>query len=287
MEQSDELPSLPEIYIKVSELLDSEYSTAHEIGDAVKTDPSLTARVLKMVNSAYFGLPNQVSSLPQAVNLLGRRQLKSILMSLVLAGVFKDIDLARFSLRDFWEHSVKTAIIARQLAMQNAHILDHEAFFTAGLLHDIGRLVMAKAHPDAVAEIDRMASEQGISLVKAEAKHLGVTHIDLGAALMNKWNMPSMLVQCLMKHHSSEHDGARAVDTSIVYLANCLSSYTPSEEEEGDELEEFLSGVANWQQSKCTLEQVQIACQLADEQWLGVMQYLGMIDMEIDDIALD
>ena len=281
LEQSNELPSLPEIYIKVTELLESEYSTAHEIGDAVQTDPSLTAKILKMVNSAYFGLPNQVSSVSQAVNLLGRQQLQNILMSTVLAGVFKDIDLARFSLRDFWQHSIKTAIIARHLAMQNAYILDHEAFFTAGLLHDIGRLVLARAAPDEVYEVARQVKEEGADAVQLESQMLGVTHVELGAVLMDKWNMPTMLTQCVIKHHDTEHEGVRTVDTSIVYLANRLSHFVPSEDEEGTQ--EILDTLPSWQLTKCTVDQVHVACQLADEQWLGVMESLGMIDMEIND----
>jgi len=281
LEQSNELPSLPEIYIKVSELLESDDSSARDIGEAVQTDTSLTARILKMVNSAYFGLPNQVTSVAQAISLLGRQQLKEILMGSILGGVFGDLKIAGFPMQDFWRHSIKTAIISRHLAMQNAKIIDHEAFFTAGLLHDIGRLVIAKVAPESIFEIDELANTGDLDIVQLEAEKLGVTHVEVGGVLMKKWNMPSLLTQCVLKHHEVEHVGPFAIDTSIVYLANQLSQHDLVADEE--ELETLLSTIQNWQQTGCTQEQIYSACQLADEQAYTVMESLGMVDLEISD----
>jgi putative nucleotidyltransferase with HDIG domain len=283
LQQSDELPSLPEIYIKVSDLLEDEESTSKEIGQAVQTDPSLTARILKLINSAYYGMPRQVTSVAQAVSLLGRLQLKQILLGTLLAGVFNDMQIRNFSMMNFWRHSIKTAIIARHLAMQNVNIIDHEAFFTAGLLHDIGRLVMAKAAPDELAEIDRQVRNGG-DVIKLEAELLGLTHVDVGGALMLKWDMPAVITQCVLKHHCIEHEGEHAIPTSIVYLANKLSEKPVVETEK--EMQGLLSGIRNWKRSENTLDQILIACQLADQQWAEVMESLGMVDMEIaDDFA--
>ena len=276
LEESNELPPLPEIYVRVSELLESDNTNVHQIGEAVQTDPSLTARVLKMINSAYYGLSNPVTSIAQAISLLGRQQIKQILMGSVLAGVFNDLNVDSFPLHEFWQHSIKTAIIARHLAMQNVHVIDHEAFFTAGLLHDIGRLVIAQVAADELADIDERVKTDGIDVVQAEAEMLGVSHIDVGSALMRKWGMPSLLTQCLVKHHDTEHIGPFAVDTSIVYLANQLSQYDLTDDEEG--MQEKLLTIPNWQITDCTSEQVKIACCLADDQWYEVMDSLGMVD---------
>lgn len=276
IEQSKELPPLPEIYIRVSELLESDTANAQEVGEAVQTDPSLTARVLKMINSAYYGLPHQVTSISQAISLLGRQQIKHILMGSVLAGVFKDINIEGFPLQEFWEHSIKTAIIARHLAMQNIHVIDHEAFFTAGLLHDIGRLVIAQVAADKLAEIDQLVAVSGVDIVETESDKLGVTHVEVGAALMRKWNMPSLLTQCVVKHHDTVHLGPFALDTSIVYLANQLSHHELVETEE--EMQAILSGIQNWQDTDCTAEQIEIACHLADNQWMDVLESLGMAE---------
>ncbi len=272
--QSNALPSLPEIYTKVSALIESEDASSQDIGDAIQTDPSLTASILKMINSAFYGLASEVTSVPQAISLLGRRQLKQVMLSSVLSSVFPEIDSAKFSMHDFWEHSIKTAIIARHLAMQNASIIDHEAFFTAGLLHDIGRLVIATVAPDELAQVMQIAHDEKRDVVEVEAEIFGVSHIDVGARLMKDWCMPSLLVQCLVKHHDEEHIGPFSIDTSIVYLANRLSQQAPVYEEE--DMQALLDDIVNWQKTECTLEQVHIACRLADEQWLDVMLSLGM-----------
>jgi putative nucleotidyltransferase with HDIG domain len=281
LEQSEELPSLPEIYLRITELLESDVASAHDIGAAVQTDLSLTARILKLINSAYYGLPHQVTSVPQAVTLLGRQQLQQILMTSVLSGVFNGIDIDRFPLRDFWRHSTKTGIIARHLAMQNASILDHEAFFTAGLLHDIGWLVIAKLEPAAYAEVNEAATAEGRDPVLVEDEQLGMTHVDVGVMLMKKWNMPSLITQCIKKHHGIVHDGPLGIETAIVYLANRLSHYPLKVDEE--EMQLRLSNIPRWEQAKCPLYQITVACETAEEQWREVMESLGMEDLEITD----
>ncbi len=287
LKQAGELPSLPEVYIRVTELLETENSTGVKIGEAVQTDPALTARILKLINSAFYGLQNPVTSIPQAVTLLGREQLKQVMLGSVLSSVFKDFDITAFPLRDFWQHCIKTAIIARQLAMQNARVIDHEAFFTAGLLHDIGWLVIAKVNPGSFELITGLARAENRAVIEVEREKLGVTHVDIGVALLEKWAIPGVIAECVRKHHDTDHVGPYEIETSIVYLANQLSrldlSELEEEEEDVDAVTAMLSGIPNWEKSKCTAEQISIACKLADDQWYEVMDSLGMVDLEIDD----
>ena len=289
LKQAGELPSLPEVYIRVTELLETENSSGIKIGEAVQADPALTARILKMINSAYYGLRNPVTSISQAVALLGRQQLKQVLLGSVLAGVFKDFDVTHFPLRDFWQHSIKTAIIGRQLAMQNARIIDHDAFFTSGLLHDVGWLVIAKVNPGSYVQITQIAKNENRDLLEVETEKLGVTHIDVGVALLEKWGIPGLITECVRKHHDMNHIGPLSVETSIVFLANQLSHLDlgdgaqEDEQEEEERVSAILSAIPNWENSKCTSEQIAIACRLADQQWLEVMESLGMMDLDIDD----
>jgi len=280
LEQTKELPSLPEIYIRVSELLESDDSSAQEIGDAVQADPSLTSNILKLLNSAFYGLSSPVTSISQAVSLLGRQQLKNMLMGSVLSGVFSGGDSAEFSMHDFWSHSIKTAIIARHLALQNARIIDHDAYFTAGLLHDIGRLVIVKNLPDSQLEIDELLSKGDINRVMAETQVLGFTHMAVSEVLMKKWELPGMLIQCALRHHETEHKGPFAIDTSIVYLANILSQDELPQNEE--DVEFILNQVENWQQTNCSLDQITVACRLAEEQGQEVLESLGMADIDLN-----
>ena len=285
LKQAGELPSLPEVYIRVTELLETENATGIKIGEAVQSDPAFTARILKLINSAYYGLQNPVTSIPQAVTLLGREQLKQALVGSVLAGVFKDFDITAFPLRDFWQHCIKTAIIGRQLAMQNARVIDHEVFFTAGLLHDIGWLVIAKVNPGSYLQIIELAKTENKDVIDVETEKLGVTHIDVGVALLEKWGIPGSITQCVRKHHDIDHIGPFEIETSIVYLANKLSRLDLGAQAEEDEkvIADILSTIPNWEKSKCTAEQIAIACRLAEEQWLEVMESLGMVDLDIDD----
>jgi putative nucleotidyltransferase with HDIG domain len=285
LKQAGQLPSLPEVYIRVTELLENESSTGMKIGEAVQSDPALTARILKLINSAYYGLQNPVTSIPQAVTLLGRQQLKQVLLGSVLAGVFKDFDITAFPLRDFWQHCIKTAIIGRQLGMQNARVLDHEVFFTAGLLHDIGWLVIAKVNPGSYGQIIELAKAENKDVIEVETEKLGVTHIDVGVALLEKWGIPGLITQCVRRHHDTDHIGSFEIETCIVYLANKLSRLDLGGEQEEEEklIADTLSTIPNWEKSKCTAEQITIACRLAEEQWLEVMESLGMVDLDIDD----
>lgn len=281
LKQAGELPSLPEAYIRVTELLEDEDSTAYQIGDAVQTDPAINSRILKLINSAYFGLRNPVTSISQAVTLLGRDNLQQVLVGSVLSQAFKDFEIDDFPLRDFWQHCIKTAIIARQLAMQNARIIDHEAFFTAGLLHDIGWLVIAKVNPGAYRVVSDIASSEKRDVMEVEREKLGITHVDVGVALLGNWRIPRLIVECVRSHHESDHTEPFEIEASIVFLANRLSRLALDDDE--IDLEDILATISQWEQTRCTLEQVEIACRLAEEQWREVMESLGMLDLDLDD----
>jgi HD-like signal output (HDOD) protein len=283
LEQAGDLQTLPEIYIRVTELLEDENSSAHQIGSTVQTDPALTAKVLRLINSAYYGLPNSVSSIAQSVTLLGRQQLQQVLMGSVLVGVLKNFEISEFPLRDFWQHSIKTAIISRHLGMQNVHILDHEALFTAGLLHDMGWLIIAKVVPSAFTNITQLAVERKVETLEIESEKLGLTHVDVGVALMQKWAIPGAITQCVKHHHNLEYEGPFSVETSIVALANKLSHHVITTDDH--EVEIMLNQIPDWQKTKCSAEQIMIAIRLADEQWYEVMDSLGMCDLEIIDDA--
>jgi HD-like signal output (HDOD) protein len=272
--QVKHLPALPAIYIQLSDLLDDENSTAQQIGDVVQTDPSITSRILKMVNSAYYGLPQPVSSISQTVALLGSERLKLILLGAVLGDLFRNINNDDFSIEDFWQQSIKTAIIARHLAMQNAQIIKHDDLFTAGLLHDIGRLVIAAAFPDQLAEVESLKESMGIDAAQAEIKVFGFTYPDVSEALLQKWDLPAMLIHCVKNYRETDHEGRFAIASSIIYLADQLSNNElPSDEEDPQDV---LTKIPNWQQTKCTAEQICTGWQLAEDQVFEVMESFGM-----------
>ena len=274
LQQLNELPSLPEIYIRVSGLLNEADSTVQQIGQAVESDPSITSKILKVVNSAYYGMPQAVTSISQTVALLGREQLSSVLLCSAVKGLFNE--MVNFSLDDFWKHSVKSAVISRQLAMQYPDIKDQEALFTAGLLHDIGRLVIAKTSPLQLFSVDSLIQKEGKEALQAEIEVFGFSHADVGEALLQAWGLPELLVQCAKNHHQSEHQGPFKNASSIVYLANQLSHHNLPVDKEA--AQNILDDIPNWQQTQCSLEQVYSAWELAEDQTFGVMLSYGMTD---------
>ncbi len=277
--RGQELPSLPEIYLRVSQQLEDEKVSVFEIGNTVQNDPAITTRVLKMVNSAYYGLPNQVSSVAQAVSLLGRERLKHILIGSVLRGVFSAQDNPAFSMQEFWQHSIKTAIIARQLAQELPTIEEPEAMFTAGLLHDIGRLFLINRVPEQLLAAEEYMIRKRVDILSAEIAEVGLTHTAVGESLMHHWGLPQLLIDCARYHHEVVHDGPNRRATHLVYFANKLSQYVPPLDD--GETADILDDIDNWDQGDLNLEQIASACQHADDMVFEVMESLGMVAMEI------
>ena len=277
--QGQDLPSLPEIYIRVSEQLENEKVTAQQIGDTVQTDPAISSRLLTMVNSAYYGLPHRISSISQAISLLGRLRLKHILIGSVMGGMFRGIKSNVFSMQEFWQHSIKTAIIARQLAIQSADIDEPEVLFSAGLLHDIGRLILANKIPDRLIEVEQLEISRRIDTIQAETEIIGFDHTMVSEGLMRQWGLPEVLCESAKNHHEVEHTGDHAATNRIVYLANRLSQNVPPMDE--DEARDQLDDIPDWQASNISSEAIFDACHQAEEMVFQVMESLGMVNIEI------
>ena len=277
IDKGQELPSLPEIYLRVSEQLEDEGVSAHQIGATVQNDPAITSRVLKMVNSAYYGLPRQVASVARAVSLLGRDRLRQILISSLLRGVFSHQDNPAFSMQAFWQHSIKTATIARQLASDTAGIDEPDVLFTAGMLHDIGKLLLINRVPELMLGAEEYMIRKRSSVLEAEMIQVGVTHTDIGEQLLQHWGLPQVLIDCARLHHDSRHDSPV---THLIYLANKLSQYVPPLDD--DETRNILDDIENWDRADHSLAQIASACQYADDMVFEVMESLGMVSIEID-----
>jgi putative nucleotidyltransferase with HDIG domain len=275
-----ELPSLPEIYLRVAAQLDDETATVQQIGDTVQHDPVITTRVLKMVNSAYYDLPDQVVSVAQLVSLLGRESLRHMLLASVFRGVFgAGQDNPAFSLQVFWQHSVKTAIIARELASQVGEIEKPESMFSAGLLHDIGKLLLFNQFPERMLDAEEYVMQRRVDVLSAELSQVGFTHTLVGEALLQHWGLPQLLIECVTRHHEIVHVGANRHATHLIYLANQLSHYVPPLDDE--ETRNILHDIENWDLGHASLAQIASACRHADDMLFEVMESLGMVAIEI------
>jgi putative nucleotidyltransferase with HDIG domain len=276
-----ELPSLPEVFMRVSAQLEDENCSVEQVARSIQNDPSITTHILKLVNSSYYRLERQVCSVAQAVDVLGRERCKHILLDSSVRGAFGDGDNPAFSMLAFWQHSIKTALIARQLATVCEFVDDPEVMFTAGLVHDIGKLLLIERFPKQMLAAEETMIRRRIDQLSAELTQVGLTHTAVGEALMEHWGLPEILIDCARCHHESVHDGPNRHATHLIYLANRLSEYQPPLDD--DETLAILADIENWDMNQIRIDQIVYACQKTDELAFEVMESLGMVGPDIED----
>ena len=217
------IATLPEITSKIISIVQNPASTAAQLHSIVSNDPALATRILKTVNSAFYGLPGQIGSLERAIVLLGLNAVKNIAVAASLGQMFRNVTLCEgYSARDLWTHCIGVGLAAREMAKRMKLALTEEAFL-AGLIHDAGILVWLQAHPDTFMSIcDRQKQTQG-DFCQIEREISGVDHQMLGMALAESWRFPRSCQLAAGYHHRPT---ALAQDhrllVSLVFLADTI-----------------------------------------------------------------
>jgi putative nucleotidyltransferase with HDIG domain len=215
------LPSVPGIAGKLLSLLNNTETTARQIEENLKYDPGLTANILKIANSSYFGFAARVGSVRQAVVLLGSRRLVQIVMaSCVNAILEKPIPGYDLSPGELWRHSIAVSVASEGL-MKILNIPDSGNVFTAGLLHDIGKLILGSYIHDDLDEIERIVSG-GASFESAVRQIIGTDHAEIGAEILKQWSFPSDLVETTRCHHEPGSGNPANPFLDIVHVANVI-----------------------------------------------------------------
>lgn len=196
------LPSIPRVVSEVLTELDAEDPDARKVSQTVSTDPGLTARMLKLANSAFFGLSREISSVQEAVNILGFNHVRTLVTAVALSSSFKTVP--GVNLEQFWRYSLNAAKTCRALARSMK--LNDGAAFTAGLVHAVGDLVMHIGMPQTMEKIDWNVSPLDMKRADAEQAALGYTYADAGAAFASKWEFPDIIVKAL-KHQLIPFEG--------------------------------------------------------------------------------
>lgn len=217
------LVSPPEVYVRAFELVESPDSSAADIAAVIGCDPNLTMRLLGLVNSCYYNLAGQVDTICRAIAVLGIRELYSLVLAASAVTSFSRIPNRLVSMDTFWRHSIYTGLLARALA-RRSHVLHPERLFVAGLLHDIGSLVMYFQEPEACNEHLLIAAGDEELLYQAELEYFGFSHADLGRRLASDWKLPATLVAAIGAHHRPEQAGEAVQEASLIYLANRLAN---------------------------------------------------------------
>lgn len=219
--QETELASLPSIFFQITEALKNPRSSAAYMAEVISKDVALSAKLLKMVNTPFYGFPSKIDTLSRAVTIVGTTQLTNLALGVSVITAFDNIPEESFTLKEFWLHSVTCGIIARLLAGQ-VGVAGDEKFFIAGLLHDIGRLIMLKNHPKAATEVLRLAKTGRRGLVEMENAVWGCNHAEIGGRLLKSWRLPAFL-EVLVHHHHSPMTASMAQESAIVHVADYIT----------------------------------------------------------------
>jgi HD-like signal output (HDOD) protein len=191
--------SLPQLCVKLRRILDDPAHSRKDVMAVMRYDPALTARLLRIVNSPYYGLPYRVASISQALGIIGEQELQNLVMVTALVSLSKTLDM-RMDITRFWKTSVHTAVLARNLCPPELQGMREESFI-AGLLLNIGKLVLYGKEPLLQAAVNGYMHEQGIDEITAERQLAGTDHALIGALLAHAWNFPQQLQDLIAGHH--------------------------------------------------------------------------------------
>lgn len=219
--RSVELFSLPDIYLRLKDVLDNPDSSIVDMVAVIRQDPAMTARLLRMVNSAFFGQASNIDTVDRAVNLLGTQQIHDLALSTTVTEVFGNSSNRVISMEKYWHASVRCGVTSRLIAYQ-CNILDSERLFVAGLLQDIGHLVMYTILPDEMIDILQEAEIKDKTLVSLEREKLGFDYAEVGAEMMHSWNFPDSLIEITSCHLEPNKADLFQLETAIVNIARHL-----------------------------------------------------------------
>ncbi|HLP97129.1 MAG TPA: HDOD domain-containing protein [Sideroxyarcus sp.] len=218
------LASLSDVFVRINRLVGDPNSRMNDIARAAERDPAFTARLLRVANSAFYGFSSTIDTVDKAVSIIGTAQIRNLALATSVANSFAGLPNTLVSMEHFWRHSLYCALAARILARQ-ARKCDPDAVFTAGLLHDIGQLVIFNRMPQQAKEALLLVldSADELPVYQAERQIMAFDHAQVGGELARQWKLPPMLAECIEYHHdiAAAKDFPREV--ALVHIANILA----------------------------------------------------------------
>jgi len=215
------LGSHAEVIRDIEAALNCQNSTLANLAEAIEKDPDLAGRLLKLGNSAFFGFSSRLETVSAAIGLIGIQQVRDLILAANVIDTFDGIAPELVDMKSFWEHSLACGLGARALAIAR-HMPQPEKYFVAGLLHDLGRLVLFRQAPAKAAEVFALYKSRRMLLRNAEREVLGFDHAQIGMELARYWNYPASLGQSVAYHHQPMEAGLHQLGSSVVHVADYL-----------------------------------------------------------------
>lgn len=214
------LPTLPTVVSKMIDLVDNPRTTTKSLAKLISHDPALTARILKLANSAYYGFSREISTVDTAIVVMGYNAVKEMGLSLSVYDTFKNVNSVQgFDVSSFWEHSVAVGVASRFLA-RKFKVGDPAEMFVAGLLHDIGKMILLQYLPNDFNLVVQTMADEEIAYFSAEERILGITHGEIGYILAKRWHLPACISACIYAHHFPDRSSDFGRESAIVDLAD-------------------------------------------------------------------
>ncbi len=220
--QIRDLPTLPEVVLRVTEMVNNPRVSAKDIGKVIAHDQVLTARLLKLVNSSYYGFPSEITKITTAIVILGFNSIKQLLLSTAVFDLFGKDQIEGFDRVDLLRHTIATAIASRMIGRVMGYS-DLEELFVAGLLHDIGKVVMDRYFHEEYRKILRRTLNEDITFYTAEQEVFDCDHTVLGQLLTRHWKLPEKLISIIANHHHPVSAGQYGREAAIVHFADILA----------------------------------------------------------------
>jgi len=215
--------SLPDVAFRLNELIDQPTTRPSELAEVILCDPGLSARLLRLINSAYYGLPTPVDTVSQAIHLIDQRELRNLVIATSTVNLFKDLPSEQVNMELFWFHSIACGIASRELA-RRCRLPEGELLFLAGLLHSVGKLVLYSQCSDQYRDVLQRVERERINAVVAEQQVFGFTYADLSTELLKNWQFPERLWQAVAHHLEPTKASNYRLEAAIVHAAVCVAN---------------------------------------------------------------
>lgn len=218
-----ELVSLPEIVFQINNMVSDPNCTAADIGMQISKDTGLSMRLLKIVNSPFYGFPASIETIPMAITVIGVRQLRDLIFTTCVVNKYAQIPCDILNPDSFWMHSIATAISAQLLA-KKINLSNSDRLFTCGMLHDLGLLIMALTAPTETRQVLQLAHDSGKPVFDLQMNVFGFSQGDLSAALIRKWNLPDSFIEPTQLQQINKAATRFPIETAILKIANVIAN---------------------------------------------------------------